>query len=165
MSLIVQDPLAPTTTANSYVSLADARTRALFLGVELPTDDDKANSALFEGGQYVDAKCYQGETVIPFQGTASPRTGVIIGGHEYPSDQIPQDFQDAQIYAAVTAGVGGLWSSEKAGQNIKKEKVASLEVEYTDSGKKSGVVSVGRADSLLYKYTCSAGGHNFFMVV
>ena len=165
MSLIVQDPLAPTTTANSYVSLSDARTRALFLGVQLPTDDDKATSALFEGAQYVDAKCYQGKAVIDFQGTAMPRTGVMIGGAEYPSDQIPQDFIDAQIYSAVAAGVGGLWSSEKSGQNIKREKVASLEVEYTDSGKQSGAVSVGRADSLLYKYTCSAGGHNFFMVV
>lgn len=166
MSLIVQDPLNPTADANSYISLVDARTRAFFLGVELPADDDKATSALFEGAQYVDAKCYQGKTVIDFQGTAMPRTGVEIGGVEYPSDQIPQDFPDAQIYAAVAASAGGLWGSESTGNNVKREKVSSLEVEYFEGGKRAGAVSVGRADSLLYKYTCNAngGGYNYFLV-
>lgn len=164
MSLIVQDPTNPTTTANSYVSLADARTRALFLGVELPTDDTKATSAIFEAAQYVDSKCYQGKTVIDFQSTAMPRTGICIGGAEYPSNQIPQDFIDSQIYASVAAASGGLWKSEATGQNIKREKVSSLEVEYTEAGKKSGAIAVGRADSLLHKYTCQATASNFFWV-
>ena len=73
MSIIVQDPLAPTTTANSYISLADARLRAPFLNVELPADDDKADAALFQGKQYVDCKPFNGLTVIPFQGTSFPR--------------------------------------------------------------------------------------------
>lgn len=166
MSLIVQDPAIPTATANSYVSLIDARARALFLGVALPTDDDKATSALFEGVQYVDAKCYQGKTVIDFQGTAMPRTGVCIDGAEYPSDQIPQAFIDSQIYAGAASGAskGGLWGNAKSGDNVKSKKVSSLEVEYFEGGKRGGAVTVGRADSLLYKYTCQSTNSNFFWV-
>ena len=166
--LIVQDPTNPTTEANSYVSLADARTRALFLGVTLPTDDDKATAGLFQGAQYVDSKCYNGTPVIEFQGTAMPRNDLYIGGALYPSDQIPQDFIDAQILAAAEAGEGSLWSSESVGSNVKAESVGSLSVEYFAGGQGSGFIKVGRADSILSKYACSGfgvGGLGLFKVI
>lgn len=165
MSIIVQDPSAPTTTANSYISVADSIARAVFLGVTIPDDNAKAEAALYQGKQYVDSKCFNGVTVIDFQGTQFPRSGLMIGSATYPSDQIPQDIIDAQILAAASVGDSSLWGSGETGTNIKSEGVSSLKVEYFEGGSKSGSVTVGRADSILYKYTCNSSASTFFMVV
>ena len=49
MPLIVQDPTNPTEEANSYVDLADARTIAESMAVELPADDAEAEKAIIKG--------------------------------------------------------------------------------------------------------------------
>ena len=159
--MIIQDPLNPTADADSMVSVADARARAVNLGVTLPTDDTELEVALVKGNVYLNSLCYYGEPVVAFQGTSWPRTGVAIGSNEYPSDQIPQQAIDAQIVAAAYAASGDIYTVVDNDQRIKREKIDVIETEYfgIESGSQSGKKVITRANELLSMFTCPAGGN------
>lgn len=151
MSLIKQDPLAPTTTANSYLTLAEWRARAAELGVTLPTDDTEAESQILAGMTYVDTSNFIGETVIAFQGTAWPRAGVTIyhAGElvEYDTSVVPQQVIDAVLYVANEDGV---YSTVDRTKQVKRKKIDVIDTEYRDVDVSSlGLKRVSRADALL----------------
>lgn len=163
--LNVVDPTNPTEQDNSYISLADARTRAIFLNVELPADDTKAEAALYQGKQYVDDRCFNGAVVLQLQGCAFPRKEMWFNGAEYPSDKIPSDVIDAQIIAAAAAGDGSLWTSQSSGSGVKRKKVSELEIEYFEGATSAGKVKVSRADDILDKFECGFSTNaNYFWV-
>ncbi|UYE90930.1 hypothetical protein [Vibrio phage vB_VaS_L1] len=159
--MIVQDPLSPTADADSMVSVADARARAVNLGVTLPTDDTELEVALVKGNVYLNSLCYYGEVVVPFQMTSWPRTGVAIGKNEYPSDQIPQQAIDAQIVSAAYAASGDIYTVVDNDQRIKREKIDVIETEYfgSETGSQSGKKVITRANELLAMFTCPSGGN------
>jgi hypothetical protein len=165
MALIVQDPLNPTETANSYQSLADYRARAAIIGVTLPDDNTKAEQKILIGQQYVDNKDFVGETVIAFQGTEWPRSNIVEykGDKEYVySDEvIPQQVIDAVLYVANEDNV---YVTQTSGERIKTAKVDVISTEYFDDGSQvTGFKRVTRADSLLSRFVSKAP--NFFYVV
>lgn len=159
--MIVQDPLNPTADADSMVSVADARSRAVNLGVTLPTDDTELEAALVQGNVYLNSLCYYGGAVAPYQGTSWPRTGVAIGSNEYPSDQIPQQAIDAQIVAAAYAASGEIYTVVDNDKRVKRKKIDVIETEYfgSESGSQSGKKVITRANELLAMFTCPAGGN------
>lgn len=158
--MIVQDPLNPTAEADSMVSVADARARAVNLGVTLPTDDTELEVALVKGNVYLNSLCYYGEAVVPYQGTSWPRTGVAIGTSEYPSDQIPQQAIDAQIVSAAYAASGDIYTVVDNDKRVKRKKIDVIETEYfgAESGSSSGKKVITRANELLAMFTCPASG-------
>lgn len=153
MALIVQDPLAPTEVANSYLSLVDWQSRATELGLSAPTEDK-----ILTGMLYVDTSNFIGETVVAFQGTAWPRTGVNIyhAGElvEYDTDKVPQQVIDAVLYVADEDNV---YSTTQGGQRVKMKKVDVLEKEFFDDGiNAASFKRVAKADALLSKFTASS---------
>lgn len=156
--MIVQDPLNPTSDADSMVSVTDARARAVNLGVTLPVDDTELEVALVEGNVYLNSLCYYGGVVVPFQMTPFPRTGVAVGSNEYPSDQIPQQAIDAQIVAAAYAASGEIYTVVDNDNRVKRKKIDIIDTEYfgIESGSQSGKKVITRANQLLAMFTCSA---------
>lgn len=159
--MIVQDPLNPTADADSMVSVADARARAVNLGVTLPTDDTELEVALVKGNVYLNSLCYYGEVVVPYQGTSWPRTGVEIGANEYPSGQIPQQAIDAQIVSAAYAASGEIYTVVDNDKRVKRKKIDVIETEYfgIESGSQSGKKVITRANELLAMFTCPVSGN------
>lgn len=159
--MIVQDPLNPTADADSMVSITDARLRAVNLGVTLPADDTELEVALVKGNVYLNSLCYLGETVVPFQGTSWPRTGVKIGTNEYPDNQIPQQAIDAQIIAAEYSASGDIYTVVDGDKRVKRKKIDVIETEYfgIESGSQSGKKVITRANELLAMFTCPANGN------
>lgn len=158
--MIIQDPLNPTADADSMVSVADARARAVNLGVTLPTDDTELEVALVKGNMYLNSLCYYGEPVVPFQITSWPRNGVAIGSNEYPSDQIPQQVIDAQIVSAAYSATGDIYTVVDNDKRVKRKKIDVIDTEYfgIESGSSSGKKVITRANELLAMFTCPAGG-------
>lgn len=161
--MIVQDPLNPTAEADSMVSIADARARAIALGVSLPDDDTACEVALMQGNVYLNSLCYYGAAVVPFQQTAFPRLGVYMTGNEYPSDQIPQQAIDAQIVAAAYAASGDIYTVVDNDKRVKRDKIDVIETEYfgTESSSQTGKKVITRANELLAMFACPSGGLNW----
>lgn len=153
MALTPQDPANPSIDANTYISAADARARAVLLGVELSDDDTELEASLFQALQYVDSFDYQGVAVEPLQSTDFPRSGMVINNNEYPSDIIPQPVIDAQIISAAAIGEGEEVFSNTNGQRIAEERVeGAVDVKYfntDDSGEQQNKVVMGRVYALL----------------
>ena len=155
--MIVQDPLNPTTDADSMVSVADARLRAVNLGVTLPADDTECEVALVKGNVYLNGLCFYGEPVVPYQGTSWPRKNVVINNNEYPDDQIPQQAIDAQVVSAAYAATGDIYTVVDNDKRVKRKKIDVIETEYfgTESGSHTGKKTITRAEELLSMFLCS----------
>ena len=90
MALIVETG-AVVADADSYISLADARTLAAKYGWTLPTDDDEAEIALRNGAEYVGLfePEMKGSRVSADQTLAYPRKYVSIFGFDQAETLIP----------------------------------------------------------------------------
>ena len=154
--MIVQDPLTPTADADSMVSVADARLRAVNLGVTLPADDTECEVALVKGNVYLNSLCFYGEPVVGYQGTSWPRKNVVINNNEYPDDQIPQQAIDAQIVSAAYAATGDIYTVVDNDKRVKRKKIDVIETEYfgVESGSSNGKKTITRAEELLAMFTC-----------
>lgn len=162
--MIVQDPLNPSAEADSMVSVADARVRAVALGVSLPDDDTVCEVALVQGNVYLNSLCYYGTAVVPYQQTAFPRLGIYMAGNEYPSDQIPQQAIDAQIVASAYAASGEIYTVVDNDKRIKRDRIeGAIDTEYfgSETASQSGKKVITRANELLAMFTCPSGGLNW----
>lgn len=160
MALTVQTPLAPTEEADSYLSLADWRARADTLGITLPTDDTEAEIRIRAGMLYVDSNQFQGQTVVAFQGTQFPRSGITsyVDGElvEYDNEKIPQQVIDAVLYAAAEDSI---YITTTGGQRIQSKKVDVIEKTYFDDGvNAASFKKVPRADVLLSRFIDKTAG-------
>ena len=144
MSLIVEDgSIVP--GANSFVTLADARTRAAIYGLSLPADDTEAEKALITGAMWIKQQEseLQGARIDAAQTLSYPRTPVYLYSFLLASDNIPQELIDSQVIAAVEQGVnGGTLSFTSQTNNIKREKLDGVgEKEYYSGGKSTQLSS------------------------
>lgn len=138
MALIIEDgSVVP--NANSFVTLADARTRASIYGLSLPVDDTEAESTLITGAMWIKQQEseLQGARIDADQTLSYPRTPVYLYSFLLASDSIPQELIDSQVIAAVEQGVnGGILSFTSQTNNIKREKLDGVgEQEYYSGGK------------------------------
>ena len=136
MTIIVEDGTI-VAGANSYLSLADLKlglpdyTTAELIALY---DDAELTTMLMRSMEYLDSFHWKGLRVNPFHTVAWPRTDVLYAPYTlYPEDQVP-----VEVKKALTALVAGVieegYGAIAPPQNIRREKVNQLEVEYYSNG-------------------------------
>ena len=147
MATIVVETGSGSTTANSYVSEADLATYAADRGL---TVTGTAAVLLIRAMDYIESKDFLGTKANQSQATMWPRYGVMINNYYLSSTSIPQLLKDAQMETAIAVGAG-VDPLDNQARETKKEKVGSLEVEYSDSAK--AVTFLKAVDTKLAKLT------------
>lgn len=156
MALIVEDGRI-VAGADSYVSLADARTFAAKYGLVLPTDDTEAESALRNGAVYVGLQepnmC--GSRVSTSQSLAYPRQGVSLYGFPVDKDVIPVHIIQAQVIAAVEYGTGADVRGSSDGRATSMERVeGAVTVQYFNNGETGNTTTITAAIDALRPLLC-----------
>lgn len=155
MTLIVEDGTG-IAGADSYQSLADARTLADSYGIALPVDDTKAEVELrkaYKGLNIIEPQL-QGSRTHDIQTGIFPRSNVIVNCVALASGAIPDDVKLAQIYQA-DAYINGMTSNNvDDGQNLKSFDVKGVYSEtYQDGSTQSINGQVQGVYNELYAYT------------
>lgn len=149
MALIVEDGTI-VANADSYISLADARTRAAILGVSLNSTDGTAELQLQQATIYIDRTYrarFQGQKTNLDQSLQFPRVRVVIDDDSLGSNEIPQELIDAQIFAAAQLESGESFYTNNDGRSIKlNEAVGAVKQEYFNNGKTGSQKSFGDVD-------------------
>lgn len=158
MALTVEDGTG-LAAADSYISLADARTWAANYGYTLPADDTEAEVALRKAAQYVDLQPFKGSRTTSAQALEWPRTGVYCDGNLISYDTIPEQVKQAQTIAAATYGAGVDVRPETYGRQTKREKLDVMELEYFQGGSDS--VTITEANDRLRCLVARSGVYNF----
>lgn len=120
--------------ANSYVTVAEARSYATARGKTLPADDTALNALLISAMDYLEAQRarYQGYKVSALQTLQFPRYGVQIDGIDLEATAIPSILKQAQIRLAMEANDGVDLQPTRSGGFVKKEIVGPIETEYSE---------------------------------
>jgi len=167
MALIVEGGTG-LAAADSYISLADARTYAENYGYTLPVDDTEADVALRKGAKYVDLfeSSFSGQRLNDTQALAWPRIYAYkcLGNNQIqiPSDSVPVEAKNAQVIAAATYGAGTDVRSNNDGLGIASEEVTgAVKVSYFDNGKTGGSIEITEAIDELSALLCQ---YNLFSV-
>jgi hypothetical protein len=142
MSLIVEDGTG-LENADSYVSLADARTLATSRGIVLSADDTELSQQLVSAADRVTSYegQFTGQRVTGEQGLSYPRNNSFRYGTTIANTSIPKELKLAQVTLAgmLEAGVE-VWAQGFDG--VKSEKIGPLQIEYADDK----AASVGNPD-------------------
>ncbi len=131
MALIIENGTV-VAGANSYVTVAEAKTYATARAENFPTDNAAVEALLVDAMDYLEAlrRQFQGTKTSTVQELQWPRLSVVIDGEDYPSDSIPKELKNAQCQLAIDSyAVGGLCPTTD-GFAASKEKVDVIEVEY-----------------------------------
>jgi hypothetical protein len=123
ITLIIEDgSIVP--NANTFVSLADARTKSEALGLVISTDDETANAQLTQG-YYQLKRSYQnrlkGNLVSKEQTGVMPRYNMEANGFYIESDEIPEDFINAQLAYADSINKGNSVNNTAKTQEVSSE--------------------------------------------
>jgi hypothetical protein len=152
-------------TADSYISLIDARAYALKYGYTLPVDDDQADIFMRKAVIYVDLfeASFSGERLEDTQALAWPRVNAYkcSGRHQIdlPSDSVPIEIQHAQVIAAHYYAAGVNVRANDDGLGIASEEVVgSVKVAYFDNGKTGATIDLTEADDMLANLLCFNNG-------
>lgn len=136
MAIIIEDGTS-IAGANSYVSLAEARTFLESYGFSLPSDDTVAEALLVKAALYLSSfdEDILGQRESALQPMLWPRSGdlYINSTESLPGDSVPQALKDAQCFAAKAEASGELLSSsasDEEGRAITKEKIGPIETTY-----------------------------------
>ena len=167
MPLIVQDPTNPTEDANSYMTLADARSLADTMAVDLPVDDTEAEKAIIKATQYINSfeKRIDGTRVNPLQSTSFPRKDATVNCEPFPDNEIPNAIKRAVIVASGFYGQGqDMFGGVDNGRSIAREKVADLEVAYFENGATASSISSSQIESIMSMFMCNSFGSNNILV-
>ena len=151
--------------ADSYVSLADARTLATSYGLTLPADDTEAEVALRNGAVYVGLQepSMCGRRVSASQSLAYPRQGVSVYGFSLASDVIPPQVIHAQVVAAAEYGAGTDVRASSDGRVTETERVeGAVTVSYFNNGVTGATTTITEALDALRPLLCgSVNGASF----
>lgn len=109
MPLIVEDGTG-VANANSYITLAVARTYASLRGIVLSVDDPTLTAQVILAADFLEsfAQQYVGSPTLFTQSLSWPRQGVLFDpNNPYPNNQIPIQLLNAQCEAVIaeTAGI------------------------------------------------------------
>jgi hypothetical protein len=123
--------------ANSFLTLVDARSMALDMGLAIDVDDTIAETQLRQG-YYQLVKSYQnqlqGTIVDAAQTGIFPRHGVVANGFNVPSDSIPVDVQRAQLTYSDSINKGTDFNQTASDQELKKFDVQGVYIEEYKDG-------------------------------
>ena len=158
---------AGSTTANSFVTLAEAETymeARLNASVWDAATDDTKNRALVESRREIDAMVWQGERTTEAQALAWPREWVWNpdnpDGDYYDEDVIPTRVKNATMELAFQFVIAG--STDVAALDssvgVIREKVDVIEVQYDSAFRTKGLDRYPRVMAWLRPLLAGAGG-------
>lgn len=131
MSLIVEDGTG-LSTAESYISVADADTRHTNLGNTAWTGSTAVKeAALRKATEYLEqrySRRWRGTRLLRAQALSWPRYGAIVHGWDVDSDEVPAAVANACADLALKTLSETL--NDDLDQGIVREKVGPLETEY-----------------------------------
>ncbi len=152
--------------ANSYISVAEARTYAENRGVVLPVDNDKVAAMLIQATDFLESKCclYAGTKTDPAQSLEWPRTDAyILGGEPYDSHTIPKNLKSAQAAAVIAVSQGlSLLPNITAQDYVIEETVGPITTKYANPIQTGIDTQFTGVDSLLAPLYGNCGQTNGF---
>jgi len=134
VTLVIEDG-SIVTGANSYVDDAEYVAYALARGKTIGSDATAREIELILAMDYIESfrDQFKGVKVQFDQPLQWPRSGVYIDGYIVDFDSIPQELKDAQMEAGIVGNSTNLLKSG-TNQNIAKEKLGDMEIEYFNGG-------------------------------
>jgi hypothetical protein len=134
MALIVEDGTI-VTGANSYVSVANARTWATLRGQTFTGADSVVEARLVNAMDVLEGyrDRWKGAKTDEDQSLQWPRADVWIDGVEFPDDEIPSELVAAQIQLAYDSETYPLQPTG-TGREVVRQKVDVIETEYAKRG-------------------------------
>jgi hypothetical protein len=165
MALTVEDGIG-LAGADSYISLADARTYAASYGYALPVDDTEAEVTLRNGALYVDLQesCFSGSRLTNTQALSWPRKDFTNAlGVDLDDGAMPVALGYAQVAAAAEFAKGIDVRASDDGKAIESETVTgAVAVSYFNTGSGSSVVITRAIDALkTLLSSCANNGFEF----
>ncbi len=136
MAIVVEDG-TEVSGANSYISLADARTLLALYGQDLNATDATAEIELHQGRLWLEAyrQAFKGDKNNQDQALQWPRSNVWIDDDLFPNNEIPQELINAQVFAAYEQSQGNDLQGNSPGQSVAAEAVAgAVSIKYFDTG-------------------------------
>ena len=137
MALIIETG-AIVANANSYTTDAELVAYAAARGVTIPVLEADRDILQIKAVDFINnnEQEMQGTRTSSEQELSFPRVGVCVHDFVIESNTIPPTLKKAQLEAAIVAYTQTLITSETL-QNVSKEKVDALEVEYFSGGKRT----------------------------
>jgi len=119
-------------SGNSYVSVGDLTSYLSDRGLTWSGNNGAQDVALIQAMDYLESRSFIGNKSTKEQPLQWPRSNVYIDGYFYQSSEIPELVKKAQMEIAIAIDAGNN-PSAVVGRKTKREKVGSVEVEYSDS--------------------------------
>jgi len=129
--------------SNSYASDTEYKSYAALRGQTVSATQPEREANLIAAMDYLKATegSTQGRRVSSTQSLPFPRVGVWLYGYSVTSTTIPSEIKTAQLEAALFAESEALLSNS-TGDNVKRQKLDVMEVEYFGGGKKTNLQRV-----------------------
>lgn len=149
MALVIEDGTI-VAEANSYVTVEGARAFALLRGVTLSAVDADVEILIIEAMDYVEAKGskFKGMKYTRDQDLQWPRSGATVDGYTVPTTEIPTDLTNA-VSQLVIDGQDETLQPTGAGQEILKEEVGPIKIEYAERGSSTVSARFNKAEAFL----------------
>jgi hypothetical protein len=143
--------------ADSYLSLADARTDATNRGLTLSADDTIAESQLRQAYYYLTSnyeRLMQGFRVSAEQTGMMPRNFMEAYGFHVANDSIPTAFKQAQVNVAAVVAGGADMNAAQTGQDLASFSVDGVYSEsYRTDSRTVLTPKIASVEQLLFAYT------------
>lgn len=147
MALIIEDGTI-VADANSYVTVAEARSYCSSRGLTIPENDTELEALIVSGFDYLESLLFKGNVIEPHQPSKWPREEVYVNGEELDSSVIPTDLKNANARLSFEATLTDLLPTG-SGPEVVREKVDVVEVQYAESGSSSVAPNFRAVDALL----------------
>jgi hypothetical protein len=151
--------------ANSYASDEEFKVYANLRNFDIPATQPDREALLLLAMDYLGGKesSLKGCRVSIDQELSWPRKGVCAKNFNVASDSIPKDIKKAQMELAIQASTSELLVNASV-QNIQREKLGDLEVEYFSGGSWT-TVDTARANTYLNYYNSLSASSNLTLRV
>lgn len=164
MALIIEDG-SIVVGAQSVVTAAEMLTYANLRGLTVPSVEADREKLLILAMDYLKSieNRMKGTRTDVDQELPEPRQNVWLFGETFDANTIPEEYKNAQIEAAIAANTQSLLLNESS-QNVKKEKLDVLEIEYVDGGSWS-IARLDRVNAAIEPLLISGGLSSVFRVL
>lgn len=160
MAIVIEDGTGKA-NSNSFVTAAEATTYAADRGFDFPADEADVEKLLIKACDFMlglEAR-FKGLRTNQDQRLPFPRVRVLLfSGVDYIAfDEIPERLKEAQMRLAVSANEAEL-RPDGTGQEVVREKVGPLEVQYAERGTGTINPQFNQALDLLEPFFENEGG-------
>ena len=132
-SALVVETGSQSTTANSYITLANYKTyRDDRYGDPHSNSDDSLTRFIFRAMSYFESLPFKGSKASDEQALQFPRSGLMVDGYGINSNEIPVEVLES-LYEIVFSYEQGNGIDEPIKKSSLKEKIGDIEVEYKSS--------------------------------